>query len=384
MRHKAGTVVFALSLCAWVLAPRHGAAQTLVATPSKLTFQTTADSTTLPPPQTFQLTSPDGKVPFFAVVSGGSWYGGNYPVFLSVTPSSGTTPATLTVTLLPMILPWGYGRYYDYIGIASGTMIAPVGVITVIADLLIDLPPPPVVTSIVNAATLQPGISPGAIVSIFGDRIGPAIAERTGATSTIYDPRFFFPAVLGYTKVLFNGISAPLFYASRAQVNAVVPYEVAGRDTVEVILAHQFMSAPAVTLPLLDTSPGVFPVSQNGNGPGAILNQNWTLNGPENPAAAGSTIQIFATGAGLWSPSVPTGLQLAPRPPYAVPIAPVSVAIGGQPAEVVSANGVPNFISGLLVVKAVVPSGLDPGPQPVLLTIGQNDNSQQQVTVVVQ
>lgn len=44
----------------------------------------------------------------------------------------------------------------------------------------------------------------------------------------------------------------------------------------------------------------------------------------------------------------------------------------------------PGLISGVLQVNAVVPGGAASGPQPVLLTIGENDNSHQQVTVAVQ
>jgi len=39
-------------------------------------------------------------------------------------------------------------------------------------------------------------------------------------------------------------------------------------------------------------------MNQSGNGQGAILNQDNTVNGPGNPAATGSVIQIFATGEG--------------------------------------------------------------------------------------
>jgi hypothetical protein len=126
-----------------------------------------ADSLTLPAPQTIQITSPRGNIPFYIVVIVVSPNGikPTDPVFVSADPSSGATPATVTISLMPMVLPWGYGGYYNTIGI--GTSAGEPAFAS--ATFLVDLPPPPVVKSILNAASLQPGISPGAIVSIFGD-----------------------------------------------------------------------------------------------------------------------------------------------------------------------------------------------------------------------
>ena len=369
--------------CALLFAPV-GFAQTLVAIPPTLTFTTTADSATVPPPQTIQITSPNGNVPFSVSIVPWAPFGGppKDPVYLSANPSSGTTPATVTVSLLPIVLSWAYGGYYNIVGITTSDG----GGTPVRVNLNVNLPPPPVVTSILNATSLQPGISPGAIVSIFGEHLGPPSGAVGSASSPSFeDPTHFYQTkFVGNTKVAFNGYLAPLLYVNAGQVNAVVPYEVAGQANVEVVLSHSLVAAPAVTVPILDTSPGIFTVTQNGSGQGAILNQNRTLNSAQNPAAAGSIIQIFATGAGLWNPTVPTGLQLSPIPPFPVPAADVAVAIGGQPAQITYAGGAPGFVSGLLQVNAVIPAGLASGPQPVLLTIGQNSNSRQQVTVAVQ
>jgi uncharacterized protein (TIGR03437 family) len=67
-----------------------------------------------------------------------------------------------------------------------------------------------------------------------------------------------------------------------------------------------------------------------------------------------------------------------------VPVAPVSLTIGGINAEIQYAGGAPGFRQGLLQVNAVVPAGLESGPQPLVLKIGENSNAQQRVTVAVQ
>ena len=357
-------------------------AQTLAVSPSYIHFERVADSETLPAPQTFELTSRGASVPFSIAVTHTSYKLGD-PVIVSVNPSSGMTPATITVTLLPIVLFWGYGGYYNWIfPIDSSAPNA--GFATVIVDLFITLPAPPAVTSILNAASLQPGVSPGGIVTIFGQNLGPPGGAVGGAVSRYGDPaHLYFPNLLGNTKVTFNGVVAPLLYVNATQINAVVPYEAAGLSSAEVVVSHSFVAAPAYTTPIIDTSPAIFTATQTGSGQGAILNQDGLLNGPTHSAPTGSTIQIFASGAGLWDPPVSNGLQLSPIAPYPAPKASVGVTIGGQPAQVRYAGGAPGLVSGVLQVNAVIPDGLAAGSQPVVLTVGGNDNLGQKATVTV-
>ena len=58
---------------------------------------------------------------------------------------------------------------------------------------------------------------------------------------------------------------------------------------------------------------------------------------------------------------------------------------GGLPAKILSAGSSDTFNTwSVLQVNAVLPDGLGSGPQPVVLTIGANDNSQQQAMVWIQ
>ena len=72
------------------------------------------------------------------------------------------------------------------------------------------------------------------------------------------------------------------------------------------------------------------------------------------------------------------------KPPYPVPLAPVTLSIGGRPGQINYAGAAPGLVFGVLQVNAVVPSGLSAGPQRLVLTVGKNDNSSQPVTVAVQ
>jgi uncharacterized protein (TIGR03437 family) len=69
--------------------------------------------------------------------------------------------------------------------------------------------------------------------------------------------------------------------------------------------------------------------------------------------------------------------------PTSGPQAPLSLTIGGQPAQINYAGAAPFEVAGMLQINAVVPQGIGSGAQPVVLKIGANDNSAQQVTVAI-
>jgi len=187
--------------------------------------------------------------------------------------------------------------------------------------------------------------------------------------------------------VTFNGTAAPLVYVSPSQINAIVPFALAGQSSALVIVTRYGVASAAVTVPLQTTSPGIFTASQSGSGQGAIwqlgANGQFTLNGSTNPASSGAALEIFATGMGVWTPAAQSDLALFGGASFTTQ--PVSVTIGGQPAQLLYAGTIGGMLSSwsVLQVNAVVPNGLSTGPQPVVLKIGGNDNSQQSVTVWV-
>jgi uncharacterized protein (TIGR03437 family) len=242
---------------------------------------------------------------------------------------------------------------------------------------------------VLNAATLEPTISPGAVVSIEGTNLS------TPPLKAQHDEAGMYPTTLGDTTVTFNGIAAPLLYVSTTEIMAVVPFGVAGQKTLDVAVTH-YQRAPVFSVPATDTSPGIFTTGHPGRASAGILNTDSTFNSPDNPAPKGSILQIFATGAGVWVlPQVPQTLPqsvvdgsiylTSAGPPYIPrPAGPVSLTIGGQAARILYMGPAPYQVFGMLQVNAVVPEGIGSGPQPVVLTIGEKNNAQQQVTVAVQ
>ena len=301
--------------------------------------------------------------------------------FVVVSPTSGVTPMSLYVGLNPNIVP------YMRTGVYSLTVLFndPVnprpfsGGISV--DLVITGSGPPAIEAVVHAASLQPGISPGQLVTIRGTRLStpPLTGEPDSAGQ--------FPTLLGNSRIMINGVAAPILYVSNTQINCVAPNSIKGSRTAEVVVERPYPSGTVirsqpVTVPVQDTLPGIFTSDASGSGVAA------GVPGESNPAPKGSVITFYATGAGVWEIPYPDGaLVLSDIHAFdnkiLIPAAPVSVTIGGQPAKVIQAGRMPRQVSGMLMVKAEVPQNAGSGEQPITLTIGERDNSAQRVTVWV-
>jgi uncharacterized protein (TIGR03437 family) len=137
----------------------------------------------------------------------------------------------------------------------------------------------------------------------------------------------------------------------------------------------------SVTVPVVAALPGIFSVNESGTGPGAILNQDYSLNAAGNPAAAGSFIQVFGTGGGAVVGGATDG-GLAPGTTSFV-TQPVTATIGGVTANVLYAGPAPGEVNGVMQVDLTVPQGLASGPQPLVITVG-TAQTQAGITVAVQ
>ena len=103
---------------------------------------------------------------------------------------------------------------------------------------------------------------------------------------------------LADTRILFDGVPAPLVYVSDKQSSAIVPYGVAGRASVDVQVEYKGVRSEVMTVPVLASRPGIFSRDESGLGQGAIENEDGSLNSPANPARRGSIVTFYATGGG--------------------------------------------------------------------------------------
>ncbi|MCU1236104.1 MAG: glycoside hydrolase, family 16 [Candidatus Solibacter sp.] len=176
---------------------------------------------------------------------------------------------------------------------------------------------------IVNAASFQGGtIAPGEIVTIFGTGFGPAAL----AGATYADGQLARSA--GETRVLFDGVAAPMIYAAAGQVSAIAPYGISGVTQVQV--EYQGTATAPLSVPVAAAAPGIFTCPTK---PGVALVINAsagnTISCNDNfvPPAPGSTITFFVTGDGAPKPAIGDGV-LPAGPPWSEPSAGWGVAFG--------------------------------------------------------
>ncbi|HTS66770.1 MAG TPA: hypothetical protein VMH28_32320 [Candidatus Acidoferrales bacterium] len=351
-------------------------AASVTASPTSLSF-TYRVGDTAPAVQTIDVSGGGSALGFSVTTSpSGTW--------LSATPASGTTPATGTaqVTVSVNTTNLNPGNYSGTVTIA-GTGGAN-GSTTVNVTLTVTAPLP-TVSRVVNGASYQANaISPGEVITLFASDAQHPIGPATPVGLTL-DSTGKVATTIGGVQVLINGFACPMIYASATQVSAVVPYEVAPLVAASVIVKFLGQSSNGVTVNIATTSPGIFTLNSSGTGPGAILNQNQSVNSPSNPESRGNTIVVYLTGEGQTSPAGVTGkvTTVASAPPLTpAPLLLVAVTIGGQPANYVYAGEAPGIVSGVMQLNVVIPTTVSAGDLPLVVSVG-GVPSQTGVTVSV-
>jgi uncharacterized protein (TIGR03437 family) len=258
------------------------------------------------------------------------------------------------------------------------------------ARIDLTLQPSLVVSCVLNGASFMAGntapfptgaVAPGEIVSLFGLGLGPASGAGTQLTAA-----GTVSTALSGTEVLFDGVPAPLLYVANGQINAVVPYEVNSPVTLMTVQRGALSYGP-ISMPVEAAVPAIFTAGDPSNpSEAAALNlQDSTYNAVANPAARGSIVTFYATGAGLLT-SNSDGAVTQSTPPFPVTRQqPVTVTIRGVNATVLYAGAAPGDVSGVLQINAYVP-----GPDqinfgshvPLVLNIGSY-SSQDNVTIAV-
>ena len=242
-------------------------------------------------------------------------------------------------------------------------------------DTVSNLSPQLFSRSMVNAASyvttnfnIDPDltIAPGELVTIFGTGIGPV----TPASLTLGANGRVSTSLSG-TTVMFDELTAPVIYTSSTQLNAIVPYGVAGRQKVQVRVGYGGLQSNALSAVVAPSMPGIFALGNWGIGSTAALNQDGSVNSMDNPARLGDVVTFYVTGAGLLTPTPLDGeVSMAPLARVAYP---VTVQIGGIDAQVLYAGAAPGLVSGVVQVNVLVASANGIGARDgveVSITIG--------------
>jgi uncharacterized protein (TIGR03437 family) len=252
----------------------------------------------------------------------------------------------------------------------------PSGVLLTEVDLylmLVQRGPEPLLAQYIDAASFALGgpLAPGELIAIFGQNM----ADCTSA------PGLPLPAQACGAQALFGGRAMPLFYVSPLQINAQVPFELPVDTVQQLVIQRGGNSSGPLKVAIAGAHPGIFTLSQQGSGQGAIFNNGTgQIADSRSPLTAGSALIIYCTGLGPVSPAVASGVP-APMAVLSSTVSPVSVDIGGVPAKVLFAGLAPGYI-GLYQVNAIVPNGVAPGDNVAvaLSAAGQRSPS---VTVAV-
>ena len=337
-------------------------ANTLRVSPASLGFSHRLGSNP-PPAQIIRVTSNVAAAQFTTSVriSTGSW--------LSVTPTNGSTPTDVAVTIDPSLLSIG-----DYTGTVVLTPTDGSPTISVPVSLSVLTQAKPQIRSVTNGASFfTTDAAPGLIFTLFGTGVGADPLSGVTLSNGV------FSTTSGGTRVLFDEFPAPMIYAGKDQVAGVIPYGIAGRNNVQVVVENRGVRSDPLQLRVATTSPGIFTLNASGRGNAAALNQNGSVNNSANPAAPGSVVVLYVTGEGTYRPTPIDGaLTQAPLP---VPVALVTVRFGTTAAIVDYAGAAPGLVAGVMQINVRVPNGIS-GDVPVSVNIGNNP-AQTGVTVAV-
>ncbi|MGA2267419.1 MAG: hypothetical protein ABSH44_03015 [Bryobacteraceae bacterium] len=246
---------------------------------------------------------------------------------------------------------------YSYDGFARHDPV----LAAVLADSKGDTPQESSAIAVVNGASFRVGaaVAPGSLASAFGDFSG----ADSGDAGTMP-----LPSRIGGTELLVNDVAAPLVAVRPAQINFQVPAAApAGKVALRVVRGANTIASG--TMYVAPAGPGLFTTDLlNPARPGAILNQDYSMNTAAKPAHTGEVVQIYATGQGATDPAVSDGAA-GPVSPLARSTVEPRVYIGSAAAEVVY-SGLTTEFAGLWQVNVKVPAGMSAGQYPVFAIAG--------------
>lgn len=211
----------------------------------------------------------------------------------------------------------------------------------------------------VNAANYTPGFSPGALASAFGENLSATTEAST---------KLPLPTELGGTRVLVNGVAAPLLYVSPFQINYQLPQKTSVGDA-EVIIERNTGAKFRETITVKNSAFSAFSFDATGNGAGAILDGRTFKQGPHEIVTNNgepTILALFGTGLG----------ELSSRD---VASNRIHLLVGGTEAKIHYA-GPQNFYAGLDQINFELPSNVaDHGTLPIVVKI--DDVATNSVTV---
>jgi len=219
---------------------------------------------------------------------------------------------------------------------------------------------PPQIFSVVSAADSKSAAAPGGLITLYGANLSPT----NQATSQIP-----VPTALANSCITVNGQPIPLIFVSPGQVNAQMPFQAVGAETVVVHTPGGI--SDNFNLIVQPNSPAVFLSGVAGpetNLPTIIRVANGLLATDSNPIHPGDELVIYLTGLGQTNPAGNTGYP-APGNPLSNTLTATTVTLGGMNLPVIYAGLAPGEV-GVYQINVSVPGGTPTGIS-MPLTINQ-------------
>jgi uncharacterized protein (TIGR03437 family) len=223
----------------------------------------------------------------------------------------------------------------------------------------------PSLAALTNAASGTAGtVAPGMNFVGYGSGIGPAILSL-GAL----DSSGLLSNNRAGVQILFDNTPAPVVYVQQNQVSGIVPYDVANKQTAQVVVSVNGARSAPLTVNVTPAAPGIFSKNFSGSGEAVVFNQDGSVNAQSNPAAPGEIIVLYGTGEGQTSPAGENGKVATSV--YPKPVFPVNVFVGTIPvAEILYAGAVPQQVAGIFQVNARLAANTPSGNQSLTVTVG--------------
>jgi uncharacterized protein (TIGR03437 family) len=224
---------------------------------------------------------------------------------------------------------------------------------------------------VVNAATYQRGSLPSdSIASAFGENLALRIESATALP---------LPTELAGTRVLVNGLPAPLLYVSPTQINFILPSNL-DTGAASIIVSNPKGNYAFGTSLITTTAPSIFTADASGRGDAAALATTDGILYTPAPFAITVNSQpnylvLFGTGfrhAVTANPSDENGVAEAVR-----------VTIDGIEARVTYAGAQGEYV-GLDQINVEFPPALQPGARRVEVVVTLNGVAANRVTILLQ
>ena len=210
-------------------------------------------------------------------------------------------------------------------------------------------------------------VPPGSLFTIYGFGLsaGKGTAEK-----------FPLPPTLASAMVTVNGEIAPIYSLDNTAlgkegiINAQMPLDIPPGSVATVVVknGNALSNAAAINIPATP-EPGVF-LYGNNHAAARNVDDNFSLNSSGTPAAVGSTVAVYLTGAGnVTGQNLLTTGGATPYPPLLPVASNFSATIAGIDAHVQSIDLVPFNVGGFYQANITIPK-VGAGDRFMVITIG--------------